>query len=192
MTEQQLSSAAAAEYQALREEISQSSGLTMQIFTFTMTASVAVIAFGLERSDWRILGIVLLTLVPSGLMMLGRVETQMRVASYCRVVFEHRYGDLQWETALLANQGGWAADRLVTWAFYSAYVGVGLASLALAWVYGHSDLTARWVLGALSLLAAALLMLSMRLVLSRRRDSIARMYDACFEDLVTRSDDRQD
>lgn len=130
------------EYDTLRAEIGRHEEQIFQAFTYSLGGSVAIVSWGLTQRNWAVLLLVPYVLLPAGFLILARVQMEKRIGAYIRFFYERRSKELNWETALDIMTPKLTLDQpesALVVALAMPLFTVGLASVAAAWVIGHSD-----------------------------------------------------
>ncbi|PKQ15800.1 MAG: hypothetical protein CVT67_08075 [Actinobacteria bacterium HGW-Actinobacteria-7] len=123
-----------AEYNSLRGEILQINQQIKHLFQITMTAVLAILAWGISAKDW----IILLTPAPimlvSVLMMLSEMESMFRIATYIMVFIESEHPELNWETRI-QHAGGerGRAEKYNNVAIMVSYLASAVVSLYMSY-----------------------------------------------------------
>lgn len=125
-----------AEYQMLQDEIASNSSLVAQVFIFSVTATAALIGYGIEAGNWLVFLAPFAVLLPSMWFIASQLEATVRIATYIRLFLEPDVEGLNWETRLAALRcSACRPDSKYTVSITGIYGGVGVASLILAWAY---------------------------------------------------------
>lgn len=125
------------EYKALREEIKTNSQLTAQVFTIAMTASAALIGYGLQASYWPIFLSPFAILIPSLYFISSQLESTTRIAAYMQIYIEPKLEGLNWETEFLNLRKNklLPARRKYRFSISGLYGAVGFVCLLLSWLF---------------------------------------------------------
>jgi hypothetical protein len=115
------------EYQFLREDIQDLDSRTSSVIRYSLTAFAAIIAFGLNRSDWLLVYLApLLSLFLGYLLVLENAAAITGRAAYLRVFLEQSEDAPKYETRLrklresrFANRSGRLHGDTVYWIFIS-------------------------------------------------------------------------
>lgn len=133
-----------AEYNELRAELLQLSQSRLSVTTFAITATVALLGFGVQSDKHQSLIMLapLMVLVLAAIQMITQAFSTMRVATYIRLQIESADEQLNWETYMRQYRAEVRAQpdlRRLSWPSYEVVlVAAGLICAALSIVFAES------------------------------------------------------
>ena len=140
------------EYQKLNTEIQDSDKRQMEIMGFVFTVSLAVLGYGVARTNALVLLLPVLVIAPGQLMIIHRFQLTRRMATYIRCFVETDVEAPQYETRVVAFRH-LPHRRYRSLIYASQYACVQLLAVAcLGLSIWTGSATARWIAIAIAVL----------------------------------------
>lgn len=128
-----------AEYNALREEVKTNSEITANIFTFSMTATAAILGYGFTSSLWPVFLAPLVLILPSLWYVSSQLTSTIRIAAYIKTFIEPQLQGLNWETRLHSQRSQQASSKLpeakYTLSITGIYGSASILCMVLSFLY---------------------------------------------------------
>jgi len=151
------------EYKSLRSEIMSHLPVTAGLFTINITATAAIISYGLQSGSWGMFLVPFVYLLPSMFFISSMIYADVRMSSYIIVNIETRLQGLHWQRDWyrLRKERLLPHRRRRVVAMSSMFFMIGLACLSLGLLHSGDSWPHALIIGLLLVAGAGIASLDM-------------------------------